>query len=692
MKSIVTRAFVRVLFLACLLPAAHAADRSKELPPRYRHWLNEEVNYIIDSNERREFLSLTTDVQRDSFIDAFWRIRNPDPSSAVNPYKEEHYKRLAYANERYGTIGRDDGWRTDRGRIYIILGPPKQVATYLSARNVRPMEIWFYQSPSLALSPYFSLIFYKRSNGEDFSLYSPLSDGPVRLVTGLEAMNDQKRSLDILRKSLGDEVATTAVSLLPGEPVDLSGDTYAPGMSSDLLLSEIAGLPDNPVTQEKLNRNRTREHVTMSLLIGGQDATISYAVFRDAQGRATLNYLMHSMLPDPRIVGKRADGTLHYDLALRTSVMTAENKPVYDQEDLLTGNLTEDQAEIAKKKTFGAEARVPLAPGSYTIVATLTNNLNQIATRQQVSVTVPEFGSGKLAFSAPLAYASPAAVKDPSGQLPFSIAGLRFTPRGAQNVSIRQGERLPLVFQLWLPPDADVPSAPERIHLHYVFGSLAASHEEASQEDEDVDAGNRDKAGNLLTGHTLDTSALMPGSYKVVVSAKQEGEARAAYATLNLHVVSPADYVETWTAYGPSSAAGEAFDDLKRGQSAEAQGRDLEAAAAFKRALTENPGDMRPLDNLAALLARKGTTDQLAALSQEPILTKTAASPATLLEIAGALSKSGNLKEIIRLLEFQTHLQSPSVDLYNALADAYQASGNANRAGEVRALAANLKK
>lgn len=688
-----TRVLAGVLFLICLLPSAHAADRSKDLPPLYRHWLNEEVNYIIDSNEKKEFLSLTTDAQRDSFIDAFWRVRNPDPSSATNAYKEEHYKRLAYANERYGTSGREDGWRTDRGRIYIILGPPKQVATYLSARNVRPMEIWFYQSPSLALPPYFSLIFYKRSNGEDFALYSPLSDGPVRLVTSLEAMNDQKRSLDILRKSLGDEVATTAVSLLPGERADLTANTYEPGMSSDLLLSQIAGLPDNPVTQEALNRNRAREHVTMSLLIGGQDATISYAVFRDAQQRETLSYLMRCALPDPAIVGKRADGSLYYNFSLRTSVLTADNKPIYDQQEELTGNLTEMQAEVAKKKRFAAEARIPLTPGNYTIVATLTNNLTQVATRQHASVTVPEINSANIALSIPLAYARPSAIKDPQGQLPFSIAGVRFTPLGAQNVFIRQGEQLPLVFQLWLDPkNKDATPAPEKIHLHYVFGSLAASHDETSQDNEDVDAANRDQAGNLLTGHKLDTSALLPGSYKVVISAKREGEQKTAYATLNLHVASLADYVETWTAYGPSNTATEALDDLKRGLSAEAQGKDADAETAYRRSLTEDSGDTRPLDSLAALLARKGMTDPLAALSQEPILTRTAATPRTLLAIAGALDKNGNPKAVVRLLEAQIQLQPPNVDLYDTLANACQESGNANRASEVRALAANLKK
>ena len=683
-------ALARILILICLLPYLHAADRSRDLSPRYRHWLNEEVNYIIDSSERKQFLVLTTDAQRDSFIEAFWKIRNPDPGSDANSYKDEHYRRLTYANEHYGSVRQQDGWRTDQGRIYIILGAPKQIVTYPAARNVRPMQIWFYESPSQALPPYFNLVFYKRSIGEPYSLYSPNRDGPVRLVASLEALNDQKRSLDILRKSLGNEVATIALTLIPGEPVNF--DEYAPNMSSDLLLSGIESLPDNPITQEQLNLNRAREHVTMSLVLGEQEATISYSVFRDAQGREMLYYLMRSARPDPGIVGKRPDGSLCYDLTLRTTVTTADNKPVYEQEDQLTAILTDAQADVAKKKRFAAEARIPLAPGNYAILATLTNNLAHTASRQHASVTVPEVKGQNIALSTLLAYAAPSAVKDPQGKVPFSIAGLRFAPLGAQSVYIREGARLRLIFQLWLEPAAAANPAANKIHLHYVFGSVANSHNDASQENEDVDAGNQDPAGNLLTGHTLDTAALLPGSYKVVVSASREGEQKTAYATLNLHIASEREFVDTWTAYGPQDPGGDAVDDFKRGLSAEAQGSDADALNAYKRALAEAPANMRTLDNLAALLARKGISDQLAALSQQPVLEKTAAIPSTLLAIAGALNKTGNPKAAAHMLEVQIVLQPPNIDLYNALADASQASGNSTRANEVRALAANLKK
>lgn len=95
-------------------------DRS----PYFKKWLDEDATYIISEDERKVFKALRSDEERESFIDQFWARRNPDPRSASNPFKEEHYRRIAYANERfYSGI---PGWKTDRGRIYIMYGPPDE--------------------------------------------------------------------------------------------------------------------------------------------------------------------------------------------------------------------------------------------------------------------------------------------------------------------------------------------------------------------------------------------------------------------------------------------------------------------------------------------------------------------------------------------------------------------------------------
>jgi GWxTD domain-containing protein len=679
-----------VVLLFCTLFAssfsAFGSNSPKNLPPNYRHWIEAEVPYIITTLERKQFLALTTDEQRDSFIDAFWRVRNPDPTSDSNSYKEEHYRRIAYANEHFGNAKYEDGWRTEMGRIYIILGPPKQRAPYHEKPNLRAMEIWFYEGGTPALPPYFYILFYRPSPGEAYRIYSPIQDGPARLVTTGRTDNTNEQAIEFIRKSAGDEVAKTTMTLIPGEIADF--DHPQPSMASDSLLATINDLPDNPITKERLEANRLREHVTTSILIGDQSTSLGYGVFRDDQGRLTLSYLLSSALPDARIIGTHPDGSQYYDLSLRTSVLTPEGKSVYDQEDLLKGNLTSAQAEMAKKRRFGAEARLPLAPGTYKLIATLTNNVNHVATRQQATVTVPAIKADGIGISELLQFTPPQAVPDSANQLPFSMSKLRFTPRGAQSVYVRAGDKLPLVFQLWLNPKTDDAATPEeKVHLHYVFGAVTASHDSATDENEDIDASNRDKAGNLVTGHTVDTSNLTVGTYRLVVSATREGSKQPSYAAMTLHVQRVSDYNDSWTAFGATEAGGVALDDFKRGLSADAQGKDAMSQELYARALAEGSNDTRPLEKLAAVLQREGKNEDLAALSRQPMLAGTAVSPNALLAISQALTKQGDPKDVVRLLETQIKLQPPSAPLYRALADASEATGNSARARDLRTLA-----
>jgi GWxTD domain-containing protein len=105
-------------------------DLRKELDSQYRKWLDEDVVYIITPEERSSFLHLATNEEREQFIEAFWQRRNPDPDSADNTFKEEHYRRIAYANEHYSSG--IPGWKTDRGRIYIMWGPADEVESHPS--------------------------------------------------------------------------------------------------------------------------------------------------------------------------------------------------------------------------------------------------------------------------------------------------------------------------------------------------------------------------------------------------------------------------------------------------------------------------------------------------------------------------------------------------------------------------------
>jgi GWxTD domain-containing protein len=111
----------------------------KELETPYKKWLNEDVAYIISDEEKQAWKRLATDDERQQFIEQFWLRRDPTPDTEENEFKEEHYRRIAYANERFASG--IPGWKTDRGRIYIMYGPADEIEDHSSGGTYeRPME------------------------------------------------------------------------------------------------------------------------------------------------------------------------------------------------------------------------------------------------------------------------------------------------------------------------------------------------------------------------------------------------------------------------------------------------------------------------------------------------------------------------------------------------------------------------
>jgi GWxTD domain-containing protein len=132
------------------------AKLKKELETPWKNWLNQEVVYIITDEEKKTFLGLKTDEEREQFVEQFWLRRDPTPDTEENEFKEEHYRRIAYANEHYASG--IPGWKTDRGRIYIEYGPPDEIESHPSGgtyerpieegggtTSTYPFEIWTYR-------------------------------------------------------------------------------------------------------------------------------------------------------------------------------------------------------------------------------------------------------------------------------------------------------------------------------------------------------------------------------------------------------------------------------------------------------------------------------------------------------------------------------------------------------------------
>ena len=235
-----------VAALAALVAGSAAAQDG--MAPRHRAWLEEEVVYIIAETERQAFLRLEGEDLRDAFVEAFWERRDPNPTTAENEYREEHYERIAYANEFYGRDTGRAGWRTDRGRFHIVLGPPRTKEDFSYSNFLYPAELWFYNDPALrehGVPPFFYLLFFRRFGAGEMRLYSPVEDGPWALLIQPEpfVQGDFRRQIELAFDQLHEispELASAALSFRTDEGTNFA-DVRAFGTVS--LLDEIHRSP-----------------------------------------------------------------------------------------------------------------------------------------------------------------------------------------------------------------------------------------------------------------------------------------------------------------------------------------------------------------------------------------------------------------------------------------------------------------
>ena len=223
-------AALAALLLAPVFAAAAEEEEPSEkeliaaLPESHRVWLTEEVPYLITDREKRVFLSLESEIARDAFVRKFWRQRDTNPSTPENEFRIEHYERLDYANNWLGRDTFREGWETDRGYYYILLGKPRSIQNYEARDEIYPTELWFYNNAELkrfGLPAFFYLLFWRRHGVGELQLYDPISDGPPALLTGYQPerrdfRDEVERAYNFLYE-FDPEIANAAMSFRTDE-------------------------------------------------------------------------------------------------------------------------------------------------------------------------------------------------------------------------------------------------------------------------------------------------------------------------------------------------------------------------------------------------------------------------------------------------------------------------------------------
>ncbi len=375
-----------LLLVSMALPPLCGSVQTKikpeELPPVYKKWLQEEVVYIISPKEKDIFLQLQTDREREIFIEAFWRIRDPNPSTPENEFKTEHYRRISYANRMLGRGTPVEGWRTEMGRIYIILGEPNTIDKYENETEVMPIVIWFYQGKvDMGLPNSFNIVFFKQEEFSDWEIYSPVMHGPYKLLRFYSGDRIDIQSAYRQLYQFNPQVAKISMSLIPNDQTSLT----IPSMASDILISRIFETPKKVDDEyaEKLLKYKDIIEVDYTANYIGNDSFVQ--VIQDEQGM----FLVHYLIEPKRLSLELYEGSYHTTLEISGQVTDPEGKTVFQFDKSLPLKFNESQFDQIKSKLFSYQDAFPLVEGSYNFHLLLKNKVSREFTSFEKQILIP---------------------------------------------------------------------------------------------------------------------------------------------------------------------------------------------------------------------------------------------------------------------------------------------------------------
>ena len=595
------RIAVLALAVSCFLPPANAQKRNKYgLSPEHARWLDEEVNYIITEDERKAFLKLTTDTERDKFMEDFWAVRNPNRgSSGPNPYKEEHYNRLQYANDHFGRQSNTAGWRTDMGRAWILFGKPVSQARFIAGGQLYPCELWFYSNTTgdPALPPFFYLLFFMPGDIGEYRFYRPYLDGPMQLVRGSQ-FNTNKNVFDFL-SNYGGDLARAAFSLIPNDPIDTQQFTVT--MTSDMLVSRIQNLANDPFNVQKNRQERAlSESVRSFFLVADQrPLELSSIVLTDPGGQSWLDYSVSVDAPELGIVDK--DGTT---LAVTTSYQLESEAGDVIVDDVQERAYTAFEIVNGEKrfKPFAIANRLPLVPGKYKLAVELRQKQTGKSFRgvQNIVINKP----GAVSVSGPLLVGSVQKAEHPDGATPFQYFGAQFYPSARRQFSHDSSVRV--LFELEAPAAADY-------EVEYLLAH--AQMRDARRTVTETIQASQFRNGRNLTSKALPLSGLPEGDYRLVLNVRKAGLSEVLASSNSVfHVVADAGATELYFDPNTKKLVQPGVAAYIRALAALAQ-RDQPAATAYLRqAVDQSPGNIYADTQLVDLYYRSRSFSEITSL------------------------------------------------------------------------------
>ena len=625
-----------LVICACILACHARAQRKPPLPESYHRWLNQEVVYIISDEERKEFLKLASDGQRDAFVKSFWEARNPVRGSEQNPFKEEIYRRIEYANETFGHDTRTPGWRTDMGRTYIIFGKPVSRAPFKGYSQMYPMELWFYENKTSSPSfpSFFYVLFYLPDDIGEYSFYHPLIDGPLKLVRGTQ-FNTNKDVYNLLKR-IGGDIARAPFTLIPGEPIDT--ESYNPSMSGELIVNKILEFRNDPFELKRIREMRfLRERVNSWLLVADQQPLdLATIVVADPARQLWLDYGV--LVDQPKFGRAEAAGNLVVNAGFR--LLTEAGQLIVEDSEERAYPAFEGAGPEKKFRPFVLANRITVVPGKYKLEVILTNRDAGKSYKAEKAIAVGE--DKPVTLAGPVLASSVRQAAKPDPNTPFQYFGVQFVPEAGRRFA--PGSTVRFLFQVNVRDQGD-----RDYRVEYLVGHTQNRAWRIAQTDVVPQKEFRD--GALIKSKSIRLAELPVGEYHAVISVKRGASPEVlASMMVPLRIVDEVAEPALYFLSNFQAAASSGVAAYIRGLEALTLGRQEEAAGYLQSALERMPSNAFAVRTLVQLYFNTRKYSGVTKLFEKSGFTVLTSDPETVAQVALSFWETGNADQARRIL------------------------------------------
>lgn len=485
-----------------------------ELKKAYKDWLEKDVTYVITDEERKAFKKLATDDERERFIEEFWRRRDPDPDTDENEFKEEYYERIAYANEHFASG--IPGWKSDRGRIWIMYGKPDERETHPSGGSydrpsyegggnttTYPFEIWFYR--------YLAGV----GSGVEIEFVDPTGSGEYRIARSPDE-KDAMLNIPGAGLTLSEQLGLSDKANRVGNIGGIGNANYTREQDSPFarlqLLADLARPP-------QVKFNDLASAVNTGVI---EENPLNFDVrvdfFRQSDERVITAITIQVENKD--LVFQDSGGLLQSRINIFGKITAVSGRRAGVFEDPVITYATAAELSDAKDRKSAYQKAVALPPGTYKVDVIVRDVASGATGVRHIALPVPKYDPQKLSTSTLVLAAKLESMIDQPAVGQFVIGQTKVIP----NVSgvYHRGQPVGVYMQVY---NAGIDQTTLRPSVDVEY-ALMKDGKEVGKQAEDW-RGLSDSGQRLTLARLIDTRQLTAGDYELTIRIRDRVSGQA---------------------------------------------------------------------------------------------------------------------------------------------------------------------